>query len=89
LGTKHKRIDPQAFPINLGFHRKITKAIEAGFGFGFNATVEQTVDSVDGQVVMVKYKDGEKKIIVPLDATILAYAVGSRDSGRSTYDSEG
>jgi hypothetical protein len=44
-----------------------------------NATVEQTVASVDGQVVMVKYKGGEKKIIVPPDATILAYAVGSRD----------
>ena len=44
-----------------------------------NATVEQTVESVDGQVVMVKYKDGEKKIVIPPDATILAYAVGSRD----------
>lgn len=44
-----------------------------------NATVEQTVESVDGQVVMVKYKDGEKKIVIPPDAIILAYAVGSRD----------
>ena len=43
-----------------------------------NATVEQTVAGVDGQVVMVKYKDGEKKIVVPPDATILAYAVGER-----------
>ncbi|HZN27886.1 MAG TPA: hypothetical protein VFB88_00875, partial [Xanthobacteraceae bacterium] len=30
-----------------------------------NATVDQTVAGVDGQVVTVKYKDGEKKIIVP------------------------
>ncbi len=44
-----------------------------------NATVEQTVAGVDGQVVMVKYKDGEKKIVIPPDAVILAYAVGSKD----------
>jgi hypothetical protein len=43
-----------------------------------NATVEQTVAGVDGQVVMVKYKDGEKKIVVPPDADILAYAVGEK-----------
>ena len=33
-----------------------------------NATVDTTVGSVDGQVLMVKYKDGEKKIIVPPDS---------------------
>src|SRR5207244_5006132 len=30
-----------------------------------NANVETTVASTDGQVLMMKYKDGEKKIIVP------------------------
>ncbi len=44
-----------------------------------NATVDQTVAGVDGQVVTVKYKDGEKKIIVPPDAVIRAYMVGSKD----------
>ncbi len=44
-----------------------------------NGTVEQTVAGVDGQVVMVKYKDGEKKIVVPPDAVILAYAVGDKN----------
>ena len=43
-----------------------------------NATVDNTVGSVDGQVVMVKYKDGEKKVIVPPSATIRAYVVGSK-----------
>jgi hypothetical protein len=43
-----------------------------------NATVDQTVKSVDGEVLMVKYKGGEKKIIVPPSATILAYVVGDR-----------
>jgi hypothetical protein len=44
-----------------------------------NATVDSTVASVDGQVIMVKYRDGEKKVIVGPDATIRAYLVGSRD----------
>jgi len=43
-----------------------------------NATVDQTVAGVDGQVVMVKYKDGEKKIVIPADAVILAYVVGDK-----------
>jgi hypothetical protein len=29
--------------------------------------------------VMVKYKDGEQKIVIPSEAAILAYAVGSKD----------
>jgi hypothetical protein len=44
-----------------------------------NATVDTTVGNVDGQVVMVKYKDGEKKIVVGPDAVVRAYVVGSRD----------
>jgi hypothetical protein len=43
-----------------------------------NATVAETVASVDGPMLTVKYKDGEKKIVVPPDATILAYAAGDR-----------
>jgi hypothetical protein len=43
-----------------------------------NGAVEKTVASVDGQVAMVKYKGGEQKIVIPPDATILAYAVGEK-----------
>jgi hypothetical protein len=43
-----------------------------------NATVAETVAGVDGQVVTVKYKDGEKRIVIPPDARILAYSVGDR-----------
>ena len=43
-----------------------------------NGTVDQTVASVDGQVVMIKYKDGEKKIVVPPDAIIRAYVAGDK-----------
>ncbi|MGE3148334.1 MAG: hypothetical protein AB7K04_04635 [Pseudorhodoplanes sp.] len=35
-----------------------------------NATVAETVASVDGEIVMVKYKDGEKKIVIPPDSVI-------------------
>jgi len=47
-----------------------------------NAAVETTAGSVDGQVLTVKYKQGdktdEKKVIVPADAAIVAYAPGEK-----------
>ena len=47
-----------------------------------NATVDTTVASVDGQVVTVKYRDGEKKIIIGPDARINAYLVGDKSELR-------
>jgi len=43
-----------------------------------NATVDSTVASVDGQVLVIKYKDGEKKIIIGPDARIMAYLIGDK-----------
>jgi hypothetical protein len=43
-----------------------------------NATVAETVGNVDGRMLTVKYNGGEKKIVVPPDATILAYSTGDR-----------
>jgi hypothetical protein len=43
-----------------------------------NANVEQVVTGVNGQTLMVKYKDGEKKIIVPSDAPIVTFAPGDK-----------
>lgn len=43
-----------------------------------NATVDTTVAGVDGQVLRVKYKGGEQRIIVGPDAVIRAYVVGDR-----------
>ena len=43
-----------------------------------NGTVDQTVAGIDGPVLTVKYKDGEKKIVVPPDAVILAYIIGDK-----------
>jgi hypothetical protein len=45
-----------------------------------NATVDTTVSGVDGQNIMVKYKDGEKKIVVPPDAPIVKYVPGNKDA---------
>jgi hypothetical protein len=42
-----------------------------------NATVDTTVGSVDGQVLTLKYKDGEKKIVVPPEAVIQRNVPGS------------
>jgi hypothetical protein len=43
-----------------------------------NAIVETTVAGVDGQNILVKYKDGEKKVVVPPNTTIVAYAPGDK-----------
>ena len=43
-----------------------------------NGTVDTTVAGVDGQVLSVKYKDGEKKIVITPDTVIRAYVVGDR-----------
>jgi hypothetical protein len=43
-----------------------------------NATVDTTAAGVDGQEVTVKYKDGEKKIIIGKDAVIRAYVAGDK-----------
>ena len=43
-----------------------------------NGNVEQTMASSDGQVLTLKYKDGEKKIVVPADAPIVVYVPGEK-----------
>ena len=42
-----------------------------------NANVATTVSGKDGQDLLVKYKDGEKKVIVPPGTPIAKYAPGS------------
>jgi hypothetical protein len=43
-----------------------------------NATVDTTVSGVDGQMLTVKYKGGEKKIVIPPGLSIQAYVVGDK-----------
>jgi hypothetical protein len=43
-----------------------------------NAGVEQVVTGVNGPTLMVKYKDGEKTIIVPPDAPVVTFAPGDK-----------
>jgi hypothetical protein len=44
-----------------------------------NANVEQTVAGVDGPVLSVKYRDGEKKVLVTPETAVVTYVAGSRD----------
>jgi len=44
-----------------------------------NATVAQTVAGTDGQNILVKYKDGEKKVVVGPDTPIVAFVTGNKD----------
>jgi hypothetical protein len=43
-----------------------------------NGNVEQTVAAVDGQTLTLKYKDGDKKVIVSPDTPIVTYVAGNR-----------
>jgi hypothetical protein len=43
-----------------------------------NATVDSTVAGVDGQTATVKYKGGEKNIIISPDTAVRAYVPGER-----------
>ena len=43
-----------------------------------NATVDTAVTGVEGQVVTVKYKGGEKKIVIRPDTAILTYVATER-----------
>jgi hypothetical protein len=44
-----------------------------------NANVEQTVASNDGQMLSVKYKDGEKKLLVTPETVVVTYVTGNKD----------
>jgi hypothetical protein len=44
-----------------------------------NATVAETVAGTDGQNILVKYKDGEKKVVVGPDTPVVAFVTGNKD----------
>lgn len=44
-----------------------------------NANVEQTVAGVDGQMLSVKYKNGEKKLLVTPETAVVTYVTGDRN----------
>ena len=43
-----------------------------------NATVAETVKGTDGQNILVKYKDGEKKVVVPPETPIVTFVAGDK-----------
>ncbi len=44
-----------------------------------NGNVEQTVAGVDGPMLSVKYKDGEKKLLVTPETVVVTYVPGNKD----------
>jgi hypothetical protein len=44
-----------------------------------NGSVEQAVTGVDGPVLHVKYKDGEKKLVVTPQTVVVTYEFGKRE----------
>ncbi|MBR0719015.1 hypothetical protein [Bradyrhizobium liaoningense] len=43
-----------------------------------NATVAETVQGTDGQNILLKYKDGEKKVVVPPETPIVTFVASDR-----------
>jgi hypothetical protein len=43
-----------------------------------NGNVDDTVTAVDGQTLTISYKNGQQKIVVPPEATIVTYMPGDR-----------
>jgi hypothetical protein len=43
-----------------------------------NATVAETVKGTDGQNILVKYKDGEKKVVVPPGTPVVTFVTGDK-----------
>jgi hypothetical protein len=43
-----------------------------------NATVAETVAGTDGQNILVRYKDGEKKVVVPPETPIVTFVAGDK-----------
>ena len=43
-----------------------------------NATVAETVAGNDGQTLMIKYKDGEKKVVVAPDTQVVTYVAADK-----------
>jgi hypothetical protein len=43
-----------------------------------NATVAETVAGTDGQNILVRYKDGEKKVVVPPQTPIVTFVTGDK-----------
>jgi hypothetical protein len=44
-----------------------------------NGNVEQAVAGVEGPVLSLKYKDGEKKLVVGPDTVVVTYVMGNKD----------
>ena len=82
---------PQTDGSQKALHVHIFPEAMRGVGEGFgpfdvrpnstmtNATVDTIVTGTDGRTLTVKYKDGEKKIIVPPDVPIVKYVPGKWD----------
>src|SRR5262245_33568001 len=47
-----------------------------------NATVAETVKATEGQKILVKYKDGEKNVLVPPDTPTVTFVASDKPEGK-------
>jgi len=43
-----------------------------------NATVAESVGGIDGQTLLIRYKGGEKKVVVGADTPVVTYVPGDK-----------
>ena len=66
----------------------MTNGTMTGAAMTNGAASGSTVAGVDGSTIVVKYKDGEKKIVVPPNVPILRYEIGSKGDLKPGADSQ-
>jgi hypothetical protein len=47
-----------------------------------NATVTESVVANDGHTLLIKYKDGEKKVVVPPETPVVTFVAADKDDLR-------
>ena len=73
-----KAMEVHIFPEAMrGTARGIGRTPRPGSTMTNGTAAGATVSGVDGPTIMVKYKDGEKKIVVPPNTPIVRYEIGS------------
>src|SRR5216683_1755487 len=88
LGAEHERIVSQTFAINVRFHGKITKAVEAGFGFGFYAAIKE-MDSCKVARILQRgpqSKSAPGTAVIILRGPVIAPAADRRQRDRIVAD---
>jgi hypothetical protein len=79
-----KAIEVHVFPENMRGTGEGSRPWDLGPNSTMtNATVSDSVAGVEGETIKVKYKDGEKKVVISQDTPIVTYVPGDKNDLKS------